>query len=246
EGTVNAFRAAAAGGATRFVYASSVAAYGFHADNPIGMTEDWPTRPAQMMRYAQEKAELEEVLVREAEQHPELDLYRLRPPVVLGPHTLGGKELLPGPLGQVGARLAAALLPLRLPVPALVPDLPLQVIHEDDVGQALLLCIVGAGPSGAYNITGDGVLTATEVARALGVAAIPFPGGLVRAAARTIRRLPVPVPSQVEWVETLAQPSVLDATKAKEELGWRPRFTGREALQDTIAHLTTRDRPRNN
>ena len=34
EGTLNAFRAAAAAGAKRFVYASSVAAYGFHRDNP--------------------------------------------------------------------------------------------------------------------------------------------------------------------------------------------------------------------
>src|SRR3954452_24730973 len=41
EGTVNAFRAAAAAGARRFVYASSVAAYGFHRDNPIGMDEEW-------------------------------------------------------------------------------------------------------------------------------------------------------------------------------------------------------------
>src|SRR5919112_1833550 len=46
EGTLNAFRAAAAAGVRRFVYASSVAAYGFHPDNPFGMTEDWPTRPA--------------------------------------------------------------------------------------------------------------------------------------------------------------------------------------------------------
>src|SRR3712207_7122430 len=34
DGTLNAFRAAAAAGARRFVYASSVAAYGWHADNP--------------------------------------------------------------------------------------------------------------------------------------------------------------------------------------------------------------------
>src|ERR1700733_4253020 len=46
EGTLNAFRAAVACRVERFVYASSVAAYGFHPDNPIGMTEDWPTRPA--------------------------------------------------------------------------------------------------------------------------------------------------------------------------------------------------------
>ena len=49
DGTLNTFRAAAAAGATRFVYASSVAAYGFHPDNPVGMTEDWPTRPAERL-----------------------------------------------------------------------------------------------------------------------------------------------------------------------------------------------------
>ncbi len=46
DGTLNAFRAAREAGAKRFVYASSVAAYGFHPDNPLGMTGDWPTRPA--------------------------------------------------------------------------------------------------------------------------------------------------------------------------------------------------------
>ncbi|MGZ4651097.1 MAG: NAD-dependent epimerase/dehydratase family protein, partial [Kineosporiaceae bacterium] len=67
EGTLNAFRAAAAAGAQRFVYASSVAAYGFHPDNPLGMTEDWPVRPAARLFYAQEKAELELLLQGEAD-----------------------------------------------------------------------------------------------------------------------------------------------------------------------------------
>src|SRR5689334_4297347 len=66
EGTLNAFRAAAAAGARRFVYASSVAAYGFHPDNPVGMTEDWPVRPAARLFYAKEKAELEHLLQAEA------------------------------------------------------------------------------------------------------------------------------------------------------------------------------------
>ena len=90
DGTLNTFRAAAAAGVDRFVYASSVAAYGFHSDNPVPLTEDWPTRPAKRLFYAQEKAELEELLAKEAQAHPELKLYLLRPPVVLGPHTVGG------------------------------------------------------------------------------------------------------------------------------------------------------------
>ena len=101
EGTLNAFRAAAEAGARRFVYASSIAAYGFHRDNPIGITEDWPTRPADRLFYAQEKAELERLLQDEAVRHPETDLYLLRPPIVLGPDAVGAKAQLPPGLLQV-------------------------------------------------------------------------------------------------------------------------------------------------
>src|SRR5690348_327682 len=62
----------------RFIYASSVAAYGFHADNPIGMTGDWPIRPANRLFYAQEKAELEDRLTAESTAHPDVGLYVLR------------------------------------------------------------------------------------------------------------------------------------------------------------------------
>src|ERR671916_100479 len=79
EGTQNTFAAAAAAGVDRFVYASSVAAYGFHDDNPVGMTEEWPVRPAAHLFYAQEKAEIEHALGEESEKHSELDLYLLRP-----------------------------------------------------------------------------------------------------------------------------------------------------------------------
>src|SRR5215217_1892366 len=102
DGTQNTFQAAAAAGAARFVYASSVAAYGFHEDNPVGMTEDWPTRPADHLFYAQEKAEIEQTLFEERDKHPELDLYLLRPPIVLGPHAAGAKDIMPGPAAAAG------------------------------------------------------------------------------------------------------------------------------------------------
>src|SRR3954466_120889 len=201
EGTLNTFRAAAAAGAERFVYASSVAAYGFHRDNPVGMTEDWPTRPAARLFYAQEKAEIEHLLGEEAAEHPELGLYLLRPPVVLGPNAMGAKDMLPGPLGAIGKGVGAVLARLPVPIPALVPTLRMQFIHEADVGQAIQLCLHGVGPPGAYNITGDGVLSGTEIARDLGLAAVPLPGALVERAARVVSRVPTPpfVPPATEW-----------------------------------------------
>lgn len=232
EGTLNTFRAAADAGAERFVYASSIAAYGFHEDNPVGMTEDWPVRPADRLFYAQEKAELEQLLQQEAAQRPELALYLLRPPVVLGPHTVGGKTLFPGPLAPLNKHLQGMFRRLPVPLPAAVPDIPLQFVHEDDVGRALLQCVVAAGPPGAYNIAGDGVLSAVDVARELGFLTVPLPGGPVHAAARAMSRLPLP--SSLQWVEAFSHPAVMDTTRAKTQLGWEPRFTGLEALRDTL------------
>jgi nucleoside-diphosphate-sugar epimerase len=238
EGTLNVLRAARDSGVGRFVYASSVAAYGFHPDNPVGMTEEWPTRPADRLFYAQEKAELEELLRDELEQPgPPLDLYLLRPPVVLGPHATGAKMAIPGVVsGAFNATLGLARrLPLPVPVPAL--DVPMQFIHEDDVGQALLRCVLGEGPPGAYNIAGDGVVTGLDVTRELGLSPVGIPAGAVYAAARALSRLPRPpfVPPSAEWVEALSHPAIMDTTKAREELGWTPRYSALEAVRDTIA-----------
>jgi nucleoside-diphosphate-sugar epimerase len=234
-GTLNAFRAAAAAGARRFVYASSVAAYGFHPDNPIGMTEEWPVRPAARLFYAQEKAELELKLRAEAERSAGPALYLLRPPIVLGPHAVGAKSLLPGPLAPLGRSLAGQVGRLPVPVPVLVPALPMQFVHEEDLGRAFVQCIVAAGPPGAYNLAADGILTSADVAREVGLLPLPLPAGPVQSAARALAALPF-LPPAARWVEAASHPTIVDASRAKKELGWTPRFTALEALRDTISH----------
>jgi nucleoside-diphosphate-sugar epimerase len=234
DGTVHAFRAAREAGAARFVYASSVAAYGFHPDNPVGMTEDWPTRPADRLFYAREKAELEHALQEEAAAAPSPALYVLRPPIVLGPHAVGAKGALPAPVAGAGRATLALLRALPFPVP--VPEVRLQFIHEADVGRALLRCALGDGPPGAYNIAGDGVLTGADIARELGVAPLGVPAGLVERAARAAGALPRPpfLPPAADWVEAISHPAIMDTTKARQVLGWTPQFTARQALRDTL------------
>jgi nucleoside-diphosphate-sugar epimerase len=229
EGTLNTFRAAARAGATRFVYASSVAAYGFHRDNPVGITEDWPTRPADRLFYAQEKAELEQLLEQEAAAAPGLDVYLLRPPIVLGPNAVGGKLEVPAWLRSI-----SEWMPRRLPpVPIPVPDLPLQLIHEDDVASALLQCVLGLGPPGAYNIAADDTLTAADIVRLLGGIPVPLPAEPAHAAARAAARLPG-LPQPAQWIEALAHPAVMDTSKARTELGWEPKVSASSALLQTL------------
>ncbi len=232
EGTLNAFRAAAASGARRFVYASSVAAYGFHADNPIGITEDWATRPADRLFYAQEKAELEHLLLEEAAAHPQVALYLLRPPLVLGPGAVGAKVSIPSVLAPL-ARVGEAGLRLLRGFPALVPDLPLQVIHHDDVAEALRLCVVGAGAQGAYNIAADEVISMVDVAREVGLRPWSLPGGPVAGLARAVSTLPY-LPSGAQWVEAISHPAIMDTTKARTVLGWTPRHTAQETVRSTF------------
>ena len=52
-------------------------------------------------------------------------------------------------------------------------------------------------------------------------------------AARALARLPF-LPPAAEWVEAASRPAIMDTTKAREELGWEPRYTGLEALRDTL------------
>jgi len=233
NGTLNAFDAAAAAGVRRFVYASSVAAYGFHRDNPIGMTEDWPVRPAARLFYAREKARLEDLLRERAKTPGSPALYLLRPCIVLGPHAVGGKSLPRGPLGTLARALAR--WSGRISLPVLTPELQVQLVHEDDVGQALLQCVVAAGPPGAYNIAADGLVTPAMLARELGMRPLPMSGRVARAAARAVAALPF-LPPVAQWVEAASHPAIMDTTRARKELGWAPRFSAIETLRDTLRH----------
>src|SRR5918996_4336066 len=62
EGTGNVFEAAVSSSAARLVYTSSVAAYGFHEDNPQPLTEDIVPLGTKGFYYSAQKAELEDVL----------------------------------------------------------------------------------------------------------------------------------------------------------------------------------------
>jgi nucleoside-diphosphate-sugar epimerase len=235
DGTRGAFRAAVASGVRRFVYASSVAAYGFHPDNPVGMREDWPIRPAARLFYAREKAEVERRLWDEAGEHPEVALYVLRPCIVVGPNAVGAKNLLPDRLAPLARRLVTGLR--HVPLPVVVPDVPLQLVHERDVGEALCRCVLAAGPPGAYNIAADGVVTVAQLLRELGARPITVPSGPVRAAARALAAVPF-LPPRAQWVEAASQPTIMDTSRAKRELGWQPRYTAEEALRDTVRAWT--------
>jgi nucleoside-diphosphate-sugar epimerase len=226
EGTLNALNAAAEAGARRFVFASSVAAYGFRADNPEPITEDWPARGSERWFYSREKAELEELLTEAVAGLPGLELTILRPTIVVGPRTAESwDEILPARLRHLARRAVA--LPGRLPV---VPfPQPMQFVHETDVGQALRLALID-GPGGTFNLAGEGTVSGRQVARELGLMPLPVPDRVTRGLAAASMRLPLR-PAALEAAEALTQPVLVDCSRARRELAWRPRFTSLMALR---------------
>src|SRR3954447_20019090 len=83
EGTRNVFEAATSAGLKRFVYTSSVAAYGFHDENPQPLTEEVAPKGTEDFYYSAQKAELERELHRMADGS-DVEAYVFRPCIVAG------------------------------------------------------------------------------------------------------------------------------------------------------------------
>ena len=235
EGSRNVFEVAAAAGVERLVHASSVAAYGFHPENPQPLTEEVPARGSESFYYSAQKAELESTLD-DVLLASGVDAYVFRPCVVAGPRAtmLIAKTVEGVRLGDPlpAARRALGRLPLAKPV---LPDpgVPIQLVHHDDVARALAAAIAGEGEPGAYNLAGEGEISVGDIAGALGWRSVPVPGPAVGLGAGLARRLSFLTP-HFDWVTAVRTPVLMDTRKARRELGWEPRFDAAETLLQTV------------
>jgi UDP-glucose 4-epimerase len=236
KGSRNVFEAAVAAGAKRLIYASSVAAYGFHGENPQPLTEETAARGTARHYYSAQKAEVEAMLA-EVLSGSSTDAYVLRPCIVAGPDAPLLIDSLP--YTQLSERLPGPVLRLLDGVPILKPVLPdpgvpFQLVHHDDVASAMRTAVLGRGAPGVYNIAGSGELTVKDLARELGWYAIPVPELAIDAVAEMVGRLGF-LPAQAQWVAAFREPVIMDITKARRELHWRPAHDALETLRETIA-----------
>ncbi len=236
EGSRHVFDAAVAAGAKRLVYASSVAAYGFDDDRTGLLAEDMAARGSDAHSYSAEKAQVEGVLA-EATAGSDIDTYVFRPCIVAGPEALLLIENIP--YVQIGGRLPDAVRRLFDVVPALAPVIPdpgtpFQLVHHDDVAAAMRSAVAGRGEPGIYNLAGEGELTLSDVAAELGWYSIPLPDVALDAVREGVARVPF-LPNEAQWVEALRAPLLMDTTRARRALRWRPKHDARSTLHQTVA-----------
>ena len=218
NGTLNILRICEELKIGHVIVASSGTAYGAWPDNPEPLKEDDPIRVyPPTFNYAHHKGLNEQHCAEFMRKHPDVVFNVVRPCVVYGPNTQNY-------LSRYFAKMP--FVPL-----ADGRDPNLQFVHEDDVAELFSLLIEKRIP-GAFNVAGDGVVRSSQIAAMLGKRARRVPRRLYYGVVWAFWRLKLKaIEAPPGIVDYTSYPWVLDTTRAKELLGWKPKFTSKDTLR---------------
>lgn len=223
--------AAAEAGAAQVVYASSVGTYApGPKDRPVD--ESWPATGISTSSYGRHKAAVEAWLDGWELRHPDVILTRMRPGLIF--QRAAASEIVRYFLGPLVP--TSLLRRIRPPIIPLSDELIFQAVHADDAADAYLLAIRSRLP-GAFNIAADPILGPADLAAALGARRVlRVPLGLLRGVAAATWHLRLQ-PTTPGWIDLAGSSPVMDTTRARTELGWRPRMSATDALNELVTGM---------
>jgi len=231
EGSRRVFEAALRAGAGTIVYASSVGVYS-PGPKDRAVDESWARDGIPTSTYSQHKVRVERILDALEAEHPHVRIVRLRPGLIFQRSAAS----------EIRRYFLGPLVPNPLLRPALLPIVPrsdrlvFQAVHADDVADAYRRVIAERDVRGAFNIAADPVLDADALARALGARPVPVPARLLRGAAALTWKAHLQ-PTAPGWVDLGRGVPVMDASRARTELGWAPRHGADDALLELLDGL---------
>ena len=215
-GTTKLFGACAEAGVKKIVYKSGTMIYGASSENPGFLTEESPLRGNKTYGVTRDLVEIETFLSGFRRQVPEMIQTILRFPSIIGP--------------TANTPMTRYLKQPWNPV-LMGFDPQVQIIHEDDVIEAILYSVFQDIP-GVYNVAADGVLPLSKLLALVGKMRIPIfhpfaywrnrwrKSGL---GADDIFPYP-PDYLRYSWVA--------DLTQMHEQMGFLPHYTAEEALRE--------------
>ena len=230
EGSQRVFEAAAAAGVPKLVHASSVGAYS-RGPQDREVDESWPTEGTPTSFYSRHKVAVERQLDRFEADNPETRVVRLRPALIFKDEAATEiRRLFIGPF--LPSFLLRRGLLLALPR---VERLRFQAVHSEDVGRAYLQAVL-ADADGAFNIAAEPPLSSGELAERIGVRSFPVPPRVVRRLADLSWRMRLQ-PTPPGWLDMALNAPMMSSDRARAELGWEPRYSGIEALEELLGGL---------
>ncbi len=216
-GAMHVLGACAEAGVDRVVLRSSTAVYGAHPDNSAFLNEEAPLRGSRRYGYTRDLLEIESFCNGYRGQWPEVTLTVLRFANIIGP---------------TADTPMTRFLSLQTPPILLGFDPLLQLIHEEDVLDALFRAMLNDRP-GTYNVAADDVIPLSRILRL--VRRIPVPifhplayGGLKLLSGTSLQPLHY-VP--IEW-DYLRYSWVADLGRMHDELGFDPLYSAAESLRE--------------
>jgi nucleoside-diphosphate-sugar epimerase len=216
DATERLARAAAHAGVKRFVFMSSIKVNGERTliDRPFRATD----APQPEDRYARSKRDAERAL---ANIGGKLEVVVLRPPLVYGPGVRANFLRL------------MRLVERRLPLPLGAVKNRRSLIYVVNLAELVVAAATSPAAAGQTFLAADGDDLSTpqlvaEIGRALGTNArlIGVPVALLR--------LGGALTGMGAEVGRLVDSLVVDASATRDRLDWRPRFTARDGIADTV------------
>jgi len=144
----------------KFIFISSGAVYGYFPEHPELITEEYRLKGNPEFPYSYFKAKAEQLIAEFDEQNPNIKTLIFRPGTILGKNTNSplthyfNNKLIVGVKGFKS---------------------PFCFILDVDVSKAILQGCINLDLTGAYNLSGDGVMTLKEIAQQLNRKYIELP-----------------------------------------------------------------------
>lgn len=202
----------------KVIYTSSATAYGAHRENPLSITEERPLKPNPDSYYSSGKAQVEAFAQEFFARHPEIVFTILRAGLCAGPN-------INNMFSDFWSRKASIFISGRDPY--------IQLIHEEDLGQALYLAYKKDIP-GVYNVAAADALATRWVFAKAGVTLVRLPARILKTIANIAFALHLEKVSQ-GWLSLSEYTIHISSEKFKKATGWQPKWTSEATFLDYLA-----------